>query len=150
MKSKIPNPQSQIVRPAGYSGTPLLKKIGIKPAHRIALVNMPPGFLRELGSLPDGSRIIEEGGEPADVIVFFARDQHTLLADLPFLKPQMKPNGMLWAAWPKKASGVASDLSESVVQRAGLSQGLVDIKVCAINEIWSGLKFVIPLKDRKK
>ena len=136
---------------AGYSGTPLLKKIGIKPAHRIVLVNMPGGFRDELGSLPAGARIIKDSShEPADVIILFAKNHGALLKGLPEFKGRMTPDGMLWAAWPKKASGVASDLSETLVRQEGLSQGLVDIKVCAINEIWSGLKFVIPLKDRRK
>ena len=151
VKSKIPTPQSRTSRPAGYSGTPLLKKIGIKPAHRIVLTNTPGGFREELGSLPRARRVIKDGSpEPADVIIFFAKNHGTLLAGLPKLKGRMALNGMLWAAWPKKASGVDSDLSEDLVRRAGLSHGLVDIKVCAINEVWSGLKFVIPLKERSK
>ncbi|MGA3210491.1 MAG: DUF3052 domain-containing protein [Terriglobales bacterium] len=134
---------------AGYSGTPLLKKIGIKSGHRVVLVNMPRGFREELGPLPDGAQVVKDG-EAVDVILLFAKNQEALLTGLPAFKPKLAQAGMLWAAWPKRASGVATDLAEGLVRRVGLSQGLVDIKVCAINDIWSGLKFVIPVKDRKQ
>jgi hypothetical protein len=132
---------------AGYSGTPLVKKIGIEAGHAVALVNAPDGFERELTGLPDSVKVNSARG-PLDVIICFAKDRSTLEKSLRQLPPKMATNGMLWLAWPKKASGVATDLSENIVRDCGIAAGLVDIKVCAVNEVWSGLKFVIPVAKR--
>jgi hypothetical protein len=135
---------------AGYSGTPLVQKIGIKPGHRLVLRNHPPSFLRDLGRLPDGVASSEKfsGKAKADVVVYFTEKRSALEKDFPSLAGKLEPNGMLWIAWPKKASGRLTDLNENIVRDTGLGCGLVDVKVCAVDETWSGLKFVIRLKDR--
>ena len=132
---------------AGYSGTPLVKKIGIKPGHRLAILNPPPGFERELAPLPEG--VVNADKAPLDVAILFAANQSALGKHLGRLKGKLAPAGMLWVSWPKMSSGVTTDLRESTVRETGLAAGLVDIKVCAVNEVWSGLKFVIPVKDRR-
>ena len=133
---------------AGYSGTPLVKKIGIKPGHRLAILNPPRGFENELTPLPDGVVNVEKA--PLDVAILFAADQVALKKNLGKLAGRLATAGMLWISWPKMSSGVATDLREDVVREIGLASGLVDVKVCAVNEIWSGLKFVVPVKDRKQ
>jgi hypothetical protein len=133
---------------AGYSGTPLVKKIGIKPRHRLAILNSPPGFEKELAPLPDG--VVNAERAPLDVAILFAANRAALEKNLCKLAAQLAPSGMLWVAWPKMNSGVSTDLKEGLVQKIGLAAGLVDIKVCAVNDVWSGLKFVIPVKDRKQ
>jgi hypothetical protein len=133
---------------AGYSGTPLAKKLGIKEGFRIALVNAPKDFESELGELPGNVQFIRRPAKSLDIILFFVLTERTLTRDFAKLAARLTPNGMLWIAWPKKSSGVATDLSEQRVQRIGLEAGLVDVKVCAIDETWSGLKFVYRLKDR--
>ncbi len=134
---------------AGYSGTPLPKKLGLKEGFRIALHGSPPNFRRVLGSLPPGAKIVATRGQPVDFVLLFARDLAELRKEFPRWTRHLTPAGMIWTAWPKKSSGVATDLGFAVVQKTGLAAGLVDIKVCAIDEIWSGLKFVRRLKDRK-
>jgi len=133
---------------AGYSGTPLVQKIGIKPGHRIVLRNHPPSFLRDLGRLPEGAAATERLNGAADVVVYFTEKRSALERDFPALAGKLQPAGMLWIAWPKKASERPTDLTENVVRETGLGLGLVDVKVCAIDATWSGLKFVIRLKDR--
>jgi hypothetical protein len=135
---------------AGYSGTPLPKKLGFKAGLRAALVNPPKGFRRELSPLPNGVTIsVGTPTEPLDLIVLFADSQKSLKAEFPRLARKVVHTGMLWIAWPKKTSGVVTDLSDNSVRTIGLDAGLVDVKVCAINDIWSGLKFVYRLADRK-
>ncbi len=133
---------------AGYSGTPLPKKLGIKENSRVMLVNAPDGFQKELGELPDGVEIANKGNKPFDLILFFAESERALQKEFSKLAGKIVRNGMLWIAWPKKSSGVPTDLSFDNVQQIGLREGLVDVKICAVNEIWSGLKFVYRLKDR--
>ena len=134
---------------AGYSGTPLIQKIGIKPGHRIILRNHPASFVKDLGKLPDGAQSADRLSGTANVIVYFTDRLAELQKDFARLSAALVPDGMLWIGWPKKASGRATDLTEDVVRRVGLECGLVDVKVCAIDETWSGLKFVIRVKDRK-
>jgi hypothetical protein len=135
---------------AGYSGTPLVKKLGFKEGFRVGLVNPPRGFQKELIPLPDDVKItVGTLARPLDLIVLFADSQQTLKTQFSKLAQKLATNGMLWIAWPKKASGVASDLSDNSVRHIGLEAGLVDVKVCAVNEVWSGLKFVFRLEDRK-
>jgi hypothetical protein len=134
---------------AGYSGRSLPKKLGIKESQRIAFINAPELFARELGELPKDVEIVKKPVAPLDLIVCFVRNEKELLSNFEKLAAKLASAGMLWIAWPKKASGVSTDLTEQVVQRIGLEAGLVDTKVCAIDEIWSGLRFVIRLKDRK-
>jgi hypothetical protein len=136
--------------PVGYSGTPLVKKLGIKPGARVALVGAPSGFVEStLGPLPDGVVCRNDlRGGTLEVIVAFCDRRSELERRLPALRRALDPAGGLWAAWPKRASGVPTDLSEDVVRRLGLAAGLVDNKVCAIDEVWSGLRFVYRLRDR--
>lgn len=135
---------------AGYSGTPLGKKLGFKEGFRAGLVNSPKGFIRELAPLPEGVHLnLDKLTRPLDLIVLFVDSQKTLRAEFPKLARKLATAGMLWVAWPKKASGVITDLSDHDVREIGLNADLVDVKVCAINEVWSGLKFVYRLQDRK-
>ncbi|HVG32804.1 MAG TPA: hypothetical protein VM911_06985 [Pyrinomonadaceae bacterium] len=133
---------------AGYSGTPLAKKLGIKEGYRIALVNAPQNFADELGPLPACVVIVKRLQPSLNLILFFAASQSELSKRFPELAKRLVPNGMLWVAWPKKSSGIATDLSFEVVQSIGLAEGMVDTKVCAVNDVWSGLRFVIRLNDR--
>jgi len=133
--------------PAGYSGTPLIKKLGIKEGHNVLFVNEPVHYIDLLGELPRGvSRITSNVS--VDFIHFFTKEKEELIAMLPQLKSVLKKNGMLWVSWPKKASKVPTDISDSVVREEGLAVGLVDTKVCAVDEVWSGLKFMYRIKDR--
>jgi hypothetical protein len=136
---------------AGYSGTALAKKLGIKPDHRIALLNAPDGFETDtLGELPLGVTVRHRTRGPLDVIVAFVRSRSKLERGLEAWRAALDPAGGLWIAWPKQSSGVDSDLSDGVVREAGLATGLVDIKVCAIDATWSGLRFVVRLADRPR
>jgi hypothetical protein len=134
---------------AGYSGTPLVQKIGIKPGHRVILRNHPASFVKDLGKLPEGVKTSERLSGKANVVVYFTDKRAALEKDFSGLSSTIVPDGMLWVSWPKKASGKSTDLTEDVVRNIGLERGLVDVKVCAIDETWSGLKFVVRLKDRK-
>jgi hypothetical protein len=153
-------------QPAGYSGTPLPRKLGIKPGARIGLVGAPSGFGALLEPLPDGARV-EAGAAPAadapaasaagavlpgpvlpgtgpfDVIVFFTVEQAELAGRLGELRARMAPAAGLWIAWPKRASRVPTDMTEDVIREIALPTGLVDNKVCAIDPVWSGLRLVI-------
>ena len=133
---------------AGYSGTPLAKKLGIRPGHRVALLAAPEGFEEILEGLPDDVRLSRGAAGRFDVIVFFTRRAADLGRRFAGLAAKLDPAGGLWIAWPKKSSGVATDLVEGVVRRTGLEAGLVDNKICAVDETWSGLRFVNRLKDR--
>ena len=133
---------------AGYSGTPLIQKIGIKPGHRVLLRNHPASFVKDLGKFPEGAKSTDRLSGKANVIVYFTERLAELEKDFARLSAALVPDGMLWIGWPKKASGRPTDLTEDIVRRVGLECGLVDVKVCAIDETWSGLKFVIRVKDR--
>ncbi len=131
---------------AGYSGTPLPQKLGIKPGHRVVLLGAPEGF--SLGELPDGVTVARSARGKADVIVSFHSERSGLDRRIAALRRAMVPNAGLWIAWPKQASKVPTDLSENVVRALGLASGLVDNKVAAIDEVWSGLRLVIRVRDR--
>jgi hypothetical protein len=133
---------------AGYSTTPLVKKLGIKEGFRMAMIGAPPLFRSELIGLPEGVKFFLSVQSSLDVILFFVKSQLELRQNFARLASKLAPAGMLWIAWPKKASGVVTDLSDNSVRQIGLEGGLVDVKVCAIDETWSGLKFVIRVKDR--
>jgi hypothetical protein len=137
---------------AGYSATPLAGKLGIKPGHRVALVDAPESFAQTLGELPEGVTLHTgvPGKVPFDVIVFFTDRRARLRQRFAALAARLSPAGGFWVAWPKKASGVATDLTEDLVREVGLDGGLVDNKVCAVDETWSGLRFVFRLQDRPK
>lgn len=133
---------------AGYSVTPLVKKLGIKEGFRVAVVNSPKDFKKELGTLPAKTKLMSTATTSLDLILFFATSEADLRRRFILLAQNLSSNGMLWIAWPKKSSGVVTDLTFTNVQRIGLDAGLVDVKICAVNEVWSGLKFVYRLKDR--
>lgn len=133
---------------AGYSGTPLPKKLGLKEGARIALINAPKDFQLHLGELPQNAEIVRRVTKPLDIILLFVLTERALLREFHKLPGKLASNGMIWVAWPKKSSGVATDLSFERVQGIGLDAGLVDVKICAVDEVWSGLKFVFRLKDR--
>jgi hypothetical protein len=133
---------------AGYSSTPLAKKLGIKEGSRIGLVNAPKGFEDYLGELPDNAEFVSRLTNSLDIILLFVLTASALARDFSRLRKKLKSNGMIWIAWPKKSSGVTTDLAFENVQRIGLDAGLVDVKICAIDDTWSGLKFVYRLKDR--
>ena len=137
---------------AGYSGTPLPQKLGIKEGARLGLVRAPTGFARTLGALPAGvvPRKLAAGQGTYDVVICFTRTMAELARDVPQLKQRLNPAGGLWMAWPKRASGVETDVSENLGRARGLEAGLVDNKVCAIDDVWSGLRFVFRLADRPK
>jgi hypothetical protein len=136
---------------AGYSTTPLRQKLGIKAGARVLLLSAPAEFEGGLGGLPEGVRITTRAGkEPAQVIVLFCKDLKTLEARFEGARAALDEAGGLWVAWPKKASGVKTDLTEDVVRDLALAAGLVDNKVCAIDEVWSGLRLVVRVKDRKR
>jgi hypothetical protein len=133
---------------AGYSGTPLVRKLGIKPGARLGLIGAPDGFDATLGELPGGVEIRRRVRRPLDVIVAFTNRRAALARRFPALRDSLDPAGGLWIAWPKRSSGVETDLDENVVRELGLAAGLVDNKVCAIDGTWSGLRFVYRLRDR--
>ena len=135
---------------AGYSGTPLLQKLGIKPGHRICTVNAPVDLAQLLAPLPDGAGFVGSTAKDVDVVIAFESSRANFQKHLPKLANRIKSDGMIWIGWPKKASGVETDLSENQVRDFALTLGLVDIKVCAIDEIWSGLKLVIRKENRAK
>jgi hypothetical protein len=133
---------------AGYSGTPLPKKLGISDGSFVALIGAPDGFEDQLVPLRVGVSFVRRATNGADVVLFFARSRGDLAKRLIALVRKLPARGGLWVAWPKKSSGVATDLAESDVREAGLALGLVDNKVCAIDDVWSGLRFVVPLARR--
>jgi hypothetical protein len=135
---------------AGYSGTPLIKKLGIKENFRVVMIGAPDGLMAELGKLPNNVTVLSRPKAPLDFALLFVKSRFILEGAFSQLAGMLAPTGMIWVSWPKKASGVTTDLNFDVVQKIGLETGLVDVKICAVNEIWSGLKFVIRVKDRKK
>jgi hypothetical protein len=137
----------------GYSGTPLAKKLGIRDDFRAALLHVPDDVKTELRDALEKCRIEHsrlQATRDLDFIFLFAKSRAGLELELLPAAKALAPAGMLWISWPKKASGVATDLTENVIRQSGLDAGLVDVKVCAVTEVWSGLKFVIPVKNRPK
>lgn len=132
---------------AGYSGTPLPKKLGIKGEFRVAMQNVPADVKAELKDALASCRVAKDG--PLDFVLLCVKSQAELKKEFLHFSKQLAPAGMIWVSWPKKSSGVTTDLGEHDVRKIGLDAGLVDVKVCAVNDVWSGLKFVIRLKDRK-
>lgn len=137
-----------LVSPAGYSGTPLVRKLGLEPGHRMWLFDPPEGYDDLLGPLPDGAGPAAPADRDVDFLHVFATTREALERGLASARERMAQDGMVWLSWPKKSSGVTSELDGNVVRAIGLEAGLVDIKVCAVDETWSGLKFVIRLADR--
>ena len=135
---------------AGYSKTPLAKKLGFKPGSTVLILRAPDHYFYLFDPFPPDVELSKEGDNKKDLIHFFTRQGDELHAALPGLRAQLKETGMLWVSWPKKKSGIQTDVDEYTVRNLGLKNGLVDIKKCAVDETWSGLKFVIPVKDRVK
>jgi hypothetical protein len=133
---------------AGYSGVPLPRKLGIREGAKVALIRAPEGFDGLLSPLPGGVHLIRRLGRDADVIVAFVTERSRLEAELDRLRGGMHDGGGLWIAWPKRASGAPTDLTEDVVREIALATGLVDNKVCAIDSTWSGLRLVVRRRDR--
>lgn len=128
---------------AGYSGTPLVRKLGIKPGSTLAPLGAPPEFTRLLGALPDGTRIVARVTANTDIVSLFVTRERDLRARLATLRKQMRPDATVWVSWPKRASGLATDITEDTIRRVALPLGFVDVKVCAVDDIWSGLKLVV-------
>jgi hypothetical protein len=135
---------------AGYSGTPLAKKLGIKDGFRVALLHVPEPVKTELRNALMKCQRETVASRDLDFILLFAKSLTVLRVELLSAAKALAPAGRLWISWPKKSSGVPTDLTEDVIRQSGLAAGLVDVKVCAVTEVWSGLKFVIPVKDRPK
>jgi hypothetical protein len=133
---------------AGHSKKPLAAKLGIKTGFRISLVNYPDNYLALLGQLPPGVQLADERAVDLDFIHLFAAERRLLGYGFAQARRRIKPDGMLWVSWPKQTSALKGDLKENIVREIGLANSLVDVKVAAIDDDWSGLKFVYRLKDR--
>ena len=135
--------------PAGYSGTPLTKKLGLRPGLAIRVMAAPDGSWEWVSPLPEGIKTISRAKrESADFIHLFVKERKKFEKEFLKLKGALKKDGMFWVSWPKKSSKVASDLDENLIRNYGLANGLVYVKVCAIDEVWSGLKFMYRIKGR--
>jgi hypothetical protein len=134
---------------AGYSGTPLAKKLGFKPGTRVKTMQAPPNYRELVAPLPQGCRVSSRLRPPVDVLHAFVRTRRELDEALDTGLMAIHPAGMIWASWPKKASGVASEITEDVIREMAFPLGLVDVKVCAVDDTWSGLKLVIRKENRK-
>ena len=136
---------------AGYSGTPLPKKLGLASGQRVAFVGAPPSFAAALGRLPAGVVPLRSlsGRAPLHVVVWFVKSRAELARSFGRTAARLDPAGALWVAWPKRSSGVPTDVTEDVVRELALRRGLVDVKVCAIDATWSGLKLVVPKAERR-
>jgi len=135
------------MKAAGYSGTPLAKKLGFKDSYIIRVVNEPHYYFNLFTDFPDIS-ISKEKRKKKNLIHYFATQFSKLQKDISVLKDEIEQDGAIWISWPKKSSGVATDITEDVIRDLALKNGLVDVKVCAVDETWSGLKLVIPVKNR--
>jgi Protein of unknown function (DUF3052) len=133
---------------AGYSGTPLPKKLGIKENFNVLLLDIPADVKAELRDALAACKIAKDVRAPLDFAMIFVKETAALKKKFSEVAKRLTPAGMIWVSWPKKTAGVATDVTENDVRRIGLQAGLVDVKVCAVNEVWSGLKFVIRVKDR--
>ena len=134
---------------AGYSGTPLAKKPGIKEGHRVRTKNAPANYLELVKPAPENIQISKSIRKGVDIFHFFTRSSSELKAELPKLISAINQNGMIWISWPEKSSGVASTVTEDTIRTVALPLGLVDVKVCAVDDTWSGLKLVIRKELRK-
>ena len=133
---------------AGYSKRPLAEKLGIKSGQKIYIANAPRSYHQTLGALPEETILAKSLRGPCDLIQFFTKEKSELESTFPRLKKNLAVNGALWISWPKGASGIKTDVNENIAREIGLKNGLVDVKVCAVDDVWSGLKFVFRLKDR--
>lgn len=133
---------------AGYSKTPLIKKLGIKPNFKIRFINAPDNYEALLGEIPDGVLQMNSNKELVDFIHFFAKSSEEIELNLVKFKDEIKKNSMIWVSWYKKSSKIPTDLNEDIIRNTALELGLVDIKVCAVDEKWSGLKLVWRKENR--
>jgi hypothetical protein len=134
---------------AGYSGTPLAKKLGIKDGMRLAALNAPKGYVSWLKGLPPTAKVVSEVSKDAVAVHLFVTERHKLERALVRLRTTIDQAGFVWVSWPKKSSGVATDITEDVIREVALPMGYVDVKVCAVTETWSGLKLVIRKAERR-
>lgn len=134
---------------AGYSGRPLVAKLGIREGFRVLVRNPPAGYRELLEGLPDGVTLAEDLPGAVEMVHFFTRGRTELAAALPELLGRIRQDGMIWVSWPKRASGVPTDVTEDTVRAVALPLGLVDVKVCAVDDTWSGLKLVIRKENRR-
>lgn len=134
----------------GYSGTPLAKKLGIKEGFKIRLANQPDYYFDLFTDIPEHIIILNDKIALKDFIHFFTKQAKELYKHIPLMKNEIQQNGIIWISWPKKAAKIKTDITEDIIRDISLSNGLVDVKVCAVDEIWSGLKLVISEKDRIK
>jgi hypothetical protein len=132
----------------GYSGTPLPKKLGLKPPLTLAAIAAPRGYRSWLGELPPGVRIVSKATKPIEAVHLFVTKRAILSKSLSMFRKQLEQTGFLWVSWPKKASKVPTDITEDVIRELALPLGFVDIKVCAVSDVWSGLKLVIRKSER--
>ena len=133
---------------AGYSGTPLIKKLGIKPGANVVVVNEPANYRKLLGKLPQGAHLTNRLIADLDFVHFFTTRRSELQKQLKLLRTKLSDSGTLWVSWPKKSAGVPTDVTEDIIRDVALPLGLVDTKVCAVDEIWSGLKLMIRRENR--
>jgi hypothetical protein len=136
------------MQPAGYSGTPLAKKLGIRSGFRVRLINQPAYYFDLFTDLPPDIILADDHATTVNLVHFFTKEYNELSGILPALRQQITQDGIIWVSWPKKASKVTTDITEDKIRDLALQTGLVDVKVCAVDEIWSGLKLVIRVKDR--
>jgi len=134
---------------AGYSKKTLVEKLGIKEGSTLVILNPPSNYDKVLGKLPIDVARLQLLKAEMDFIHYFTKERKDLEKNFPKLRKALAQNGSLWISWTKSSSGIATDLNENIVREIGLKNGLVDVKVCAIDEVWSGLKFVVRVKDRK-
>jgi len=133
---------------AGYSGTPLLQKLGLKPPLSLVAIGAPREYREWLGELPQGVRIVSKAGSDIRAAHVFVKERAALEKSLASLRKQLREDGFVWVSWPKKASGVKTDVTEDAIREVALPMGFVDIKVCAVSDVWSGLKLVIRKSER--
>lgn len=136
------------MKTSGYSGTPLAKKLGIKENFKIKVINQPDHYFSLFPDLPLTITHVKNAKTKKDFIHYFTKDAETLKKEIAGLRNEIEPNGMIWISWPKKASKIPCDITEDIIRDIALKNGLVDVKVCAVDEVWSGLKLVIPVKNR--
>jgi len=134
---------------AGYSGTPLIRKLGIRPQERVIAINAPKNYEKLLGDLPEGASVVDRITPNANFIHLFVGHRANLEKELPRLRNKLADTGTLWVSWPKKSSGVPTDVTEDVIREVALPLGVVDTKVCAVDETWSGLKLMIRRTNRR-
>ncbi len=133
----------------GYSGTPLVKKLGINAGMKILVKHEPKAYWNWVSPLPEGVIVKARASSGLGFVHLFVTSQRTFMSEVLAARKSISPDGMIWISWPKKASNVETDLNENIIRDFALKNGLVDVKVCAVDEVWSGLKLVIPVKLRK-